>query len=247
MTNEALALLDQLSRALDPVAAKERSIQREFGRSPLINFTATIFIDPEQPTIQVTQGKVGGNQWDETHLAVQLKDVEVTKHGDYGWFEDTDYQITMRVADEGFENREDDEAVLWFGGIQQLIPGVTLANINGKRITFEEQHKQYTYKRKKNNYIPEEGTRWWYQAVKLVGQTKPSSATPSEEAVEKAISLLVGDGMTIVEFARACSKEPVINKDKALISLLSSKMDSFIADQVGKGRILRDRENVVAI
>ena len=247
MTTESLDLLNKLSQALDPVAAKERSIQREFGRSPLINFTATIFIDPEQPTIQVTQGKEGGTQWTETHLAVHLKDAEVTKHGDYGWFEDTDYQITMRIADPGFENREDDEAVLWFGGIQQLIPGATLANLNGKRVAFEEQHKQYTYKRRKNNYIPEEGTRWWYQAVELVGQAKAPATTPSEGAVEKAISLLVGDGMTIVEFARACSKDPVINKDKALISLLSSKMDSFIADQVGKGRILRDSENIVAI
>lgn len=248
MTTEATDLLELLSQAIDPNAAKERSIQREFGRSALQNFTATVFIDPAEPTIAVIQNP-NGNSWTETHLLVHLKDVEVTKHDNYGWADDQDeWTIGMKVPDAGYSAQEDDEAVLWMAGIQKLMPGATLASINGKRIQFEEQHKQYTFKRKKNNYIPEEATRWWYEAVKIVGAAngvKPI-ATPTEEAVEKAMSLIIdaGDeGVTEVAFNLACSKDPIIKNDKACVGYISD--GRFARDMISAGRILRAGANLV--
>lgn len=249
MTTEAMDLLNLLSQQIDPNAAKERSIQREFGRSPLQNFTATIFVDPQQPTIQVEQGKSGGTQWNETHLAVQLKDVEVTKHDSYGWYEDTDYQITMKVADSGFENREDDEVVLWMAGLQNLIPGANLANLNGTRIQFEEKHKQYTFKRKKNNYVPEEGTRWWYEAVKVVGSAKNNgtkTVEPKPASLAQALDLLISageDGIVEAEFNMQVSK--LVKGDAPFLGYLAD--GKFATDQIAAGKVLRDGLKLVAV
>lgn len=241
MTQEELDLFSQLDKMLDPVAAKERGIQREFGRSPLINFTATLYIDPDVPTVDVVQNPTG-NSWTERHLAVHLKDCEVTAHGNYGYEEQDEWLITMKVPDAGFDAREDDEAVLWFAGLQALIPGVSIGNLSGKRVTFEEQHKQYTYKRKKNNYVPEEGTRWWYQAVAVQGQKAAApkvEATPETHELALAIIREAGEaGIPDKDFQLAATK--VQSLKPLWADMLSGKWQ---AGQIKAGKVVVDPES----
>ena len=250
-TNEALDLLDRLSNP-DNVRQAGLLRDRPMDRFPAAHFKANIL--GKGADLQVEQRTPANSQYPQTGVWLDLDVTEVIS----GKAELGEQRLWVRAPgprQTGEHNADDNSelgqmmlaAASADGSVKSLraLPG-------RKNVEFKEDVHAYMSRQRNDQtgaWGDVERKTFYYKltfGASSNGATAPS-ATPSEEAVEKAISLLIGDGMTIVEFARACSKDPVINKDKALISLLSSKMDSFIADQVGKGRILRDRENIVAI
>lgn len=251
MTTEALDLLDRLS---SPELAQkaEKDANRPFDRFPGKSFKADI---PSQELDVISRRPTGSNfdQW-----GIYLT-VDVTEVFD-GNVEPGEHQLWIRTSNPTTRDGKENKRTL----NSELVQMVTAAGRSvrswpgNKGVTFTEDTYDY-FTDKNTNVKGPDGKDIWERNVPAstyfyrlnfsgvtVGNGSKPAAEPTEEAVEKAMSLIIdaGDeGVAEVVFNLACSKDPLIKKDAACIGYISS--GSFAKDMIGAGRILRAGANLV--
>lgn len=250
-TEQGIDLLNLLSEKLNPVEAEQRDAdfkaerERPMDRSPLQDFTAT-FRFPSDPFIILAKPS-----WNETHVVIELDDLEVTKTYS-GRSNGDDTRITLRVPDGEFKPRADDESTYMLKSFMPFFPGVEagaiLTKLQGVRATVEEVHEPYTYWDKKAK-VEVTKPRFYYKAIKVVGATNGRSAQkaePKPASIAQALDLLISageDGIVEAEFNMQVSK--LVKGDAPFLGYLAD--GKFAADQIAAGKVLRDGLKLVAV
>lgn len=245
MTQEALDLLDRLSNP-DNIKQAESDKSRPGWRPALQHFKADILGSAQD--IQIETRRPVGSNYDDTGYWLDI-DVREILHGRGEMGEQKLWIKFPRFPSGDYPDKDSDsENARMMLAAREADPTITSPRqLPGRRnVEFKEETYDYTYYSKaKGGEVP--ATTYFYR-LNFSGAAASNRAAmqslPTEEATEKAISLLT-EGMDEKAFGLAAMKDPLIKKDSALISAIAS--GKFATEQIAGGRVVRDGSNLVAV